>query len=64
MTFCKILKSAQVGKDTVEAYENYDKFGIVPYYEIVVSRDGIGYRVEKTAKTTWRRKFKQVAEEL
>ena len=63
MTFCKILKSAQVGKDTVEAYECYDKFDLAPYYEIVVSRDGIGYQVEKTARTTWRKKFREMTEQ-
>lgn len=60
MTFCKVLKQSTIGPDTVTAYENYDKFCSVPYYEIVVSRDGIGYQVEKTAKTTWRRKFKEM----
>lgn len=63
MTFCKVLKSATVGKDTVTAYENTDKYSTVPYYEIVVSRDGIGYHVEKTARTTWRKKFKEMTEQ-
>lgn len=60
MTFCKVLKESKVGQDTVTAYENYDKFCPVPRYEIVVSRDGIAYNVERAAKTTWRRKFKEL----
>lgn len=60
MTFCKILKSAQVGPDTVEAYECYDKYVVLPRYEIVVSRDGIAHTVTRTAKTTWRKKFREM----
>lgn len=61
MTFCKLLKAATVGEDTIEAYENYDKFDALPHYEVVISRNGIAYHVEKTAKTTWRRKFSEMA---
>lgn len=62
MTFCKQLKTAAVGKDTVTAWELVDKFCAVPRYEITVSRDGIAHTVEKAAKTTWKRKFRELTE--
>lgn len=64
MTFCKVLKQATIGGYTVTAYENTEKFCTVPYYEIVTDRDGIAVDVEKTAKSTWRRKFRQIADTL
>ena len=63
MTFCKQLKTAKIGNETITAYENYEKFSTVPYYEIIVSREEIALEVIKTAKTTWRKKFNQIMEE-
>ena len=63
MTFCKILAQAQRGPDTVTAYELTEKFERVPHYEIIEARDGIAHTVTKTAKTTWKRKFKEIAGE-
>lgn len=60
MTISKCLATASKGKDDFTVYESYEKFSAVPHYEIVVSRDGIGYQVIKTAKTTWRKKFKEL----
>ena len=60
MTFCKQLKSATVGLDTVTAWELQDKFCAVPRYEITVDRDGIVHTVEKAAKTTWKKKFREM----
>jgi len=62
MTFCKQLKTTTVGKDTVTAWKLVDKFCAVPRYEITVSRDGIAHTVEKAAKTTWKRKFRELTE--
>jgi hypothetical protein len=63
MTVCKLL--AEKGKDgkTISAWENLDKYSRVPYYEITVSRDSIAYQVIKTARTTWKKKFKEVCDE-
>lgn len=60
MTFCKQLKTAKIGSETITAYENYEKFSAVPYYEIIVSREEIAIDVIRTAKTTWKRKFKEL----
>lgn len=61
MTFCKILAEAQRGPDTVTAYEKTEKFSAGRSYEIIESRAGIAYSVTKTAKTTWKKKFKEIA---
>jgi hypothetical protein len=64
MTFCKQLKSVSVGEVTVEAYEEAEKFSACSTYEIIVLRsvDGSVVEVEKTAKTTWKRKFLEVVD--
>lgn len=60
MTFCKrIAKAAKNGYE-IEAWENVDKYSAIPYYEITIGKDGIAYQVIKTAKTTWKRKFKEL----
>ena len=62
MTFCKQLKSVSVGEVTVEAYEETEKFSACSSYAIIVLRsvDGSVVETEKTAKTTWKRKFLEV----
>ena len=64
MTFCKKLKSEKIGRLTVSAYENYEKFSAVPDYIITISEDGIGLAEYKTARTTWRKKYKETADEI
>ena len=58
MTFCKVLATGKNGNDDIIAYEKTAYEGSVSY-EIVVARDGFARLVEKTAKTTWRKKFKE-----
>lgn len=62
MTICKVLKTAEKDGVTITAYENYEKFSAVPHYSISLSKDGIGFAEIKTAKTTWRKKFAELAE--
>ena len=62
MTFCKQLASAQRDDDTITAWEMWDKGSILPRYEITVSKDGIARLVFPTAKTTWKKKFKYLAD--
>ena len=61
MTICKLLATAQRDGDTVSAYELLDKFSAVPRYEITVSRDGIARLIQPTAKTTWSKRFREMA---
>ena len=61
MTICKLLATAKRDEDTISAYELWDKFSAVPRYEIVVSRDSIARLVQPTAKTTWKKRFKEMA---
>lgn len=68
MTYCKTLKRHELPNgDTVTAYECWEKFAAAPCYEVVLSRKGsplVGYGdVYKCAKTTWRKKFREVAGE-
>lgn len=60
MTFCKVLAEGKRDGDTITAYEKYEKFSAVPTYEIVVSRDGIARLVFKTARTTWKKRFREM----
>lgn len=62
MTFCKILSEMQNGKKTVTAIEEYEKFSSVPRYSVVVSVDGIAVDVIRTAKTTWKKRFREETE--
>lgn len=62
MTFCKVLAEKRVDDDMVIAYELIDKYDATPRYEIVISKDSIAQLVIKTAKTTWKRKFKELTE--
>ena len=66
MTFGKTLASAKVhdGKYTIIASENVDKFETNSYYRIdIVNADGLGFKTIPTARTTWKKKFKEVCEE-
>ena len=60
MTFCKVLATAKRDDDDITAYEKTTYEGSVSY-EIVISRNSFAYLVEPTAKTTWKKKFKQLA---
>ena len=59
MTICKTLATATKNGYTITAYKVYEKFTKVPHYEIITSKDGIGLWVDRTARTTWKKKFKQ-----
>lgn len=61
MTICKMLATAKRDEDTITPYELWDKFSAAPRYEITVSRDGIARLVQPTAKTTWKKRFKEMA---
>lgn len=61
MTICKLLATARRDEDTISAYELWDMFSAVPRYEITVSRDGIARLIQPTAKTTWKKRFKEMA---
>lgn len=61
MTICKVLATAKRDEDTISAYELWDKFSAVPRYEITVSRDGIARLIQPAAKTTWKKRFKEMA---
>lgn len=60
MTVCKILAQGKNGLDDITVYEKYEKYDSRPYYEITVSRDGIAYLCEKTARTTWKKRFHEI----
>ena len=62
MTTCKVLAQGKNGADDVIVYEKFEKFDSLPYYEIVVARDGLAYLCERTARTTWKRRFRQITE--
>lgn len=64
MTFYRTLAETERNGKTVTAYEKTEKFETVPSYEIVVSRDGMGYLTVPTARTTWRKKFRELVNEL
>lgn len=63
MTVCQLLAEKQIGKKTVSAWKNQDKFSNVWNYEICISEDGFCYETIKTAKTTWKRKFNSIVKE-
>lgn len=62
MTICKALAQGKNGNDDVIVYEKYEKFCGSPYYEIVVARNGIAFLSERTAKTTWKKRFKEITQ--
>lgn len=64
MTFCKLLAEKETNGKTISAWENIDKYSSVPYYEITVSENGNAYEVIKTARTTWKKKFKEICNEI
>ena len=62
MTVCKVLAQGKNKNDDVIVYEKYEKFCGNPYYEIVVARNGIAFLSERTAKTTWKKRFQQITQ--
>ena len=60
MTFCKLLAETEKDGKNISAWENTEKFSAVPYYEIYVSENGIVLQTYKTARTTWKRKYKEL----
>lgn len=63
MTFCKTLASKKCGRYEVEAEECIEKYSSVPYYHILVCDGCVAFQVIPTARTTWRKKFKEVCAE-
>lgn len=59
MTFCELL--AESGK--VSAWRNQDKYSAYAYYEIVIAENGIALRVIPTARTTWKKAYKEALKE-
>ena len=65
MTFCKILKTAVKDGKTITAEEKTDKYSVLPYYQIVIAdENGLAIDVIKTAKTTWKKQFNKLTEEV
>lgn len=64
MTFCKVLKSS-VRDDgvTVTAYEYAEKYSTRKGYEIVESIDSIAVHCTPCARTTWKKKFRELSGE-
>jgi len=60
MTIVKQLAHEEKDGRAVTATENWDKFSKVPYYMVTVSKGSMAYIEIKTARTTWRKKFKEV----
>lgn len=61
MTFCEKLASGKAGKYDVSAWKLTDKESKRPRYEITVSADGIELYTIKAAKTTWKKRFAEMA---
>ena len=60
MTICKVLAQGKRDGYDVLVYEKYEKYCGNPYYEIIVAENGIAKLSEKTAKTTWKKRFKEI----
>lgn len=60
MTVCKVLAQGKSGADDVIVYQKYEKYDSMPYYEIVIARDGIAHLCERTARTTWKKRFRDI----
>lgn len=68
MTISKTLARNEFPNgNTVTAYESYEKYAAAPHYEVVLSRADsplVSYwDVHKCARTTWRKKFREVCDE-
>lgn len=63
MTFYKTLATATRDDDVITAYEVWEKFASAPRYEIAVAKkDDCHVRLVKpTARTTWKKRFKGMA---
>lgn len=59
MTFCELL--AESGE--VSAWKKTEKFSCSADYEIVIARNGIAFCVIPTARTTWKKAYKNALEE-
>ena len=62
MTICKALAQGKNGSYDIIVYEKYEKFCENPYYEIVISRDSVAFLSERTARTTWKKRFKEITQ--
>ena len=64
MTFCKKLKETTINGKTITAMECTEKYAAAPEYMIIKSENGIGLETIKAARTTWRKKYAQLVDEL
>ena len=60
MTICKLLAQGKSGNDDILVYEKYEKYCGNPYYEIVIANNGIAHLTERTARTTWKKRFNEI----
>lgn len=58
MTICKTLARRTDGDREIVAEEEITKHSSVPTYHIIVIEDDIPVSITKTARTTWRKAFK------
>ena len=65
MTLYEQLKNGKTknGKD-ITACKKIEKFSNVWNYEIVISENGIACHVERTARTTWRKKYNTMVDDF
>lgn len=62
MTFYKVLAKAERDDGvTVTAYEYAEKYRTRNGYEIIESIDSLAVRCTPCARTTWKRKFNELA---
>ena len=64
MTICKTLATATKNGYTITAYEVYEKFNQTAHYEIITEKDGVALWVDRTARTTWKKKFKKMESKM
>lgn len=61
MTISKVLAEGKnrSGKDII-VYERMEKYARLPKYEIVVAENSVAITCEKTARTTWKKRFNEL----
>ena len=64
MTFYEQLKQEQRAGKVITAYRCIEKCETVPSYRITVARNGKTEEVYKAARTTWKKKFRGVLNEV
>lgn len=59
MTIYTELATKQSGGKVITARKKQEKFSSVCEYELIISVDGMATEIIPTAKTTWKKKFKE-----